>query len=794
MEQDQTFAGHMNRLLLIILLLGPLWAFSTSTGGGTPRNVSMDGIVSLAVGSGGNTGDWETDEVFQGYQGIVNWYMTWDDDSLYVGRIGGNNTEGSVLYIRADHPAAQFVNTGFTYDGLQPGLNPMGGINFAAYLKDSYHEFRNFNGAWSAPNTSLNPRFTTQGTDAHFEVAIAWNDISNGNGRPDNFRAVLYQVVPPGSPTCSGPFVYGESPWGTGNTNDGPSVGVNDGVPTSAIQPGGCDVGDSTATRWWGCYPVIAGVGANGWNAQQPNAGNDTTICETATAFILQGNAPQGSAFGTWSVVSQPSGSPALTFVNPGDPNTIVQGLSALGDYVFSWDINYGGCPSDPDTVVVTRESLPPAANAGVDLELACDLDFATLNGNDPMGLTGEWTLISGNGTILDSDSNVTGLTSLSYGENVFQWSISNSSCPAETDEVSVWVYQPVLSLAGIYQQLCNTTMTSLDGIDPSFFGGQPVGTWSQVGGGTTVVFTDVNAFNTTIANLQPGTYALSWTLTNGNCPAASDTVGLTVFAPPIADAGGDRILCHTDMIQLEGNNPLSISDSAFGYWVQASGPATADFDDDSLYNTTVQSLQPGIYKFGWTVENGVCPVENDVVTIELVQVQDNGLASISDATEGQSDGAVTIATPSNGTPPFSYSLDGFTFQSDSNFTDLSPGLYTVTIQDANGCETTLEFDIKENVVNPPSTLLPLEIPTGFSPNGDLINDTWTIANVELYPDVVVEVYNIWGGQVFKSEGYDTEWNGTFNGKDLPPATYYFIVSPNVEGQETQKGSLTIFR
>ena len=160
-----------------------------------------------------------------------------------------------MIYLRADYNGAIYATQGFNDDLLQPDLTPMGGINFAAYLKDSYHEYRTFNGAWSAATANtLNPQFSSQVNGHHMEVAIPWSAITAGNGLPSNLRLVLYQVVPPGSLICPQEFVYGESPWGTGNTGDGPNVGVNDGVPVSPSQPGGCDVGDSTAWRWWGCY------------------------------------------------------------------------------------------------------------------------------------------------------------------------------------------------------------------------------------------------------------------------------------------------------------------------------------------------------------------------------------------------------------------------------------------------------------------------------------------------------------------------------------------------------------
>lgn len=779
--------------------MGPIWVYATTTSGATVRNIVVDGQIGplLPAGNNSGTGNWEVDEVFDGFMTIVNWYMTWDDDSLYVGRSGGNNAEGSVIYLQAGYNGASFVNTGFGYDGLQPGLTPMGGINFTAYIRDTYDEYRTWNGAWAAPNLQLEPRFTSPASGDEMEVAIAWNDITGGNGKPDNLRAVLYQVVPSATSGCpgGGPFVYGESPWGTGNLNDGPSVGVNDGIPTSARQPGGCDTGDSTATRWWGCYPVIGGVGANGWNAQQPFAGNDTTICESATAYILQGNTPQAQSQGTWTVVAQPSGSPPVSFGNANAPNTIVQNLSGFGDYVFTWDINYGGCPSLPDTVVITRVPLPPTAAAGPDQDLLCNLDNTTLAGNNPGSATGVWTLVSGSGTITNPNDPASSVTSLAYGPNVFEWVIDNGACPATTDQVTITRFQPPTSLAGSDQELCFVSMTSMDGIMPSLFGGNPIGTWSQSGGPSPAVFTDVNAFNTSVTNLQPGVFNLIWTISNGTCPASSDTMTVTISSQPVAEAGQDEILCFsTDTYQFDATNPHLTSSTAHLTWTQTAGPSQATILDDTLYNSIVTGLEPGSYKFLLTVVDGICPTATDVLDLTLYELQDQGTISITNASPGMADGAVSIADPANGFPVITFSIDGVNFGTSSTFTDLPAGTYTAYIADDLGCETSFEFVIREDVVNPPMDTLPIVAPTGFSPNGDDINDTWVLANIDQYPDVFVEVFNEWGSRVFSSEGYDTPWNGQYNGKDLPPATYYFIIYPNQEGAEVQKGPITLFR
>jgi gliding motility-associated-like protein len=82
-----------------------------------------------------------------------------------------------------------------------------------------------------------------------------------------------------------------------------------------------------------------------------------------------------------------------------------------------------------------------------------------------------------------------------------------------------------------------------------------------------------------------------------------------------------------------------------------------------------------------------------------------------------------------------------------------------------------------------------------FSPNGDHINDYFEIENAYAYENIIVEVYNRWGSRIFYSEGYSDEkrWDGTFNGKDVPTGTYYYVVIPRPES-EPITGNVTIIR
>jgi gliding motility-associated-like protein len=75
-----------------------------------------------------------------------------------------------------------------------------------------------------------------------------------------------------------------------------------------------------------------------------------------------------------------------------------------------------------------------------------------------------------------------------------------------------------------------------------------------------------------------------------------------------------------------------------------------------------------------------------------------------------------------------------------------------------------------------------LFIPSGFSPNGDGINDFWQIVGIDKYPNISVYIYNRLGVKVFSSNNYKNDWNGFFNGIKVPDGTYFYelILGPNM--------------
>jgi gliding motility-associated-like protein len=116
----------------------------------------------------------------------------------------------------------------------------------------------------------------------------------------------------------------------------------------------------------------------------------------------------------------------------------------------------------------------------------------------------------------------------------------------------------------------------------------------------------------------------------------------------------------------------------------------------------------------------------------------------------------------------------------------LYAGEYTVSVVDANSCT------YSANVTINPSYADCLKIPNVFTPNGDGINDTWEIGNIDMFPKAHIYVFNRWGQLLYEAEGTEGSWDGKIRGGSMAPAgVYMYIINLNT-GNEAYEGTLTI--
>ncbi|MBX2979710.1 MAG: gliding motility-associated C-terminal domain-containing protein [Flavobacteriales bacterium] len=345
-------------------------------------------------------------------------------------------------------------------------------------------------------------------------------------------------------------------------------------------------------------------------NNPDANAGPDQQVCTPVTNAFMNGSPITFPAVGTWTVSA---GSGDIEDIN--DPLTNITNLG-LGTNVFTWTVFNGACPnsltSDAVTIVLFDADAPPAA-AGPDQELCFPDDVVTLSGNPTVGAAiGTWTLVQGAGNIASPNSNVTQVSDLEIGINIFAWTIESGDCVTTTDQVSILVFDPnnLNANAGLDQQLCTPQ-------DSVFMAGSPVivpavGTWTVVSGSGNIV--DPNDPNTLITELGVGVNIFQWEVYNGPCANSltSDLVSITLFSDTTAaaNAGPNLESCvPINTVQLQAETPPP---PAVGTWSVIAGAGV--FSDVNDPNATVSELVQGVNTFVWTLEWDPCP-NNGILT-----------------------------------------------------------------------------------------------------------------------------------------------------------------------------------
>jgi gliding motility-associated-like protein len=121
---------------------------------------------------------------------------------------------------------------------------------------------------------------------------------------------------------------------------------------------------------------------------------------------------------------------------------------------------------------------------------------------------------------------------------------------------------------------------------------------------------------------------------------------------------------------------------------------------------------------------------------------------------------------------------------------------YTLTVTNGGGCESRDALTV--TVVCEKSNLF---MPNTFSPNGDGMNDVYYPRGRGIQTVRSLKIFNRWGEQVFRRENFNANdaaagWDGRFNGKELVPDVYVYIIDLACDNKTivTQKGDVALIR
>ena len=236
-----------------------------------------------------------------------------------------------------------------------------------------------------------------------------------------------------------------------------------------------------------------------------------------------------------------------------------------------------------------------------------------------------------------------------------------------------------------------------------------------------------------------------------------------------------DTVICLGDSVMLQAYD-------AYTYTWSPSSTLSTDTGQSVLaypYQTTTYTV---------TVTDTIGCKEEMYVTVDINQLPIVEAGDSDSIFLGQS---ITL----NGSGGVSYLWDPPLYLDDPTLpnpvaTPAEKITYYMTATDINGCKNNDSVTI---YLYSNDDLL---IPTAFSPNGDGINELFTISQVGVSEIVSVEIYNRWGKLIHKSSGSYTGWDGKFEGVDQPMGTYiYRIIGRKYDGTDiVYTGNLTLLR
>ncbi|WP_170137102.1 T9SS type B sorting domain-containing protein, partial [Winogradskyella sediminis] len=119
------------------------------------------------------------------------------------------------------------------------------------------------------------------------------------------------------------------------------------------------------------------------------------------------------------------------------------------------------------------------------------------------------------------------------------------------------------------------------------------------------------------------------------------------------------------------------------------------------------------------------------------------------------------------------YAVDFSSVQSSNIFTNLSEGIHTLYVSDANNCVIkSLTFEIEFD----------LFIPVFFTPNNDTYNDYWTVIDRNHIVKEIL-IFNRYGKLIKQLIPSNYSWDGYYNGKMLESNDFWYLITL-VNGEE----------
>jgi gliding motility-associated-like protein len=332
-------------------------------------------------------------------------------------------------------------------------------------------------------------------------------------------------------------------------------------------------------------------------------------------------------------------------------------------------------------------------------------------------------------------------------------------------------------------QEVCDTDLDGVFGFDTSAIESQ------VLNGQTGLIVTYFNENNTELHSPLPNPfYTTSQTIRVRLENPVYDicyeetAINFIVRQKPTFDLIKEAIICITSNPQLEITieNPNDINSYVWKNEnnVTISNQSKATVVKGGIYKVIATS------KYGCNSEEQKILVrESSVATITINDIE------VQDDSENNN---IQISTSNLGLGNYKFRLLDenesivFDYQEQPYFENLKGGVYTIEVNDENGCGKT------------PFEVSLLEFPHFFTPNNDGKNDTWQIKGISknFYKSGNISIFNRYGKLISTFTIDDFGWDGTYNGNVLSTNDYWFYTEliDQKDISRSRRGNFSLIR
>ncbi|MDO5615914.1 MAG: T9SS type B sorting domain-containing protein, partial [Cruoricaptor ignavus] len=244
----------------------------------------------------------------------------------------------------------------------------------------------------------------------------------------------------------------------------------------------------------------------------------------------------------------------------------------------------------------------------------------------------------------------------------------------------------------------------------------------------------------------------------SGFCPSVAK-INLKVNIPTKSTTLQDKyFICYGTSVSINAG-----SENASFSWSDGQNGQTATFSQAGNYSVTLTNSDGCSYTHQFIISDENQPkidkINQDETKIEV------------------------LAT---GNYPIEYSFNGSAFTSSNILLNPTDEEYEIRVR------SVIDADNGIYCLGEPAYIFTIKVPNAITPNGDGINDVWQVKNLDKMEQVELVILDRFGRKLFASTDKDNlVWNGKSNGRELPTATYWYIVKwydPARKTNEIQQG------